>query len=248
MTRTVLITGASRGIGRATAIRAGREGWKVAVNYRDDRKSAEMTVKDTIAAGGSAVAVQADVSDEVAVARMFDFAENAFGPLTSFVNNAGVLGPSLPLAEMDTLRLKRMIEVNLFGALLCAREAARRLSALPVDENAAIVNVSSLAARTGSPDEYVDYAATKGAIDSLTIGLSKELGRYGVRVNAVRPGFIQTDIHASGGRPDRAIRLGALTPVGRAGGAEEVAEAIVWLLSDAASYVTGSFIELAGGR
>ncbi|OJH36922.1 SDR family oxidoreductase [Cystobacter ferrugineus] len=248
MTKNVLITGASRGIGRATALLAGRAGWNVAINYIGNTAAAESAVAEVIAAGGRAIAIQGDVSQEADVLRMFDEAEAAFGPLTSFVNNAGVLGPSMPLAEMDSSRLRRILEVNVLGALLAAREAARRMARLGPGSGAAIVNVSSLASRTGSPNEYVDYAAAKGAMDALTLGLSKELGRHGIRVNAVRPAFIETDIHASGGRPDRAQVLGAQTPLGRSGRPDEVAEAILWLLSDASSYVTGSFIDLAGGR
>jgi len=248
MSKVVLITGASRGIGRAAARLAGRRGWSVGVNYAGDAEAARASVAEVEAAGGRALAIQGDVSVEAEVIAMFDAAQDAFGPLDGFVNNAGVLGPSMPLAEMDADRMRRIFDVNVFGAYLCAREAARRLSRNRGGRGCAIVNVSSAAARLGSPNEYVDYAGSKGAIDTLTIGLAKELGPEGVRVNAIRPGLIETDIHASGGRPDRAATLGATTPIGRAGTAEEVAEAIVWLLDDASSYVTGALLDVAGGR
>lgn len=242
---TVLITGASRGIGRATAIRAAQDGWSVAVNYRENRHAADETVAAVQAMGARAIAIGADVADEAQIVRLFDEAEGALGPLTAFVNNAGVLGESSPLTSMDTARIRRTVEVNLVSAILCAREAAVRLCKLGPGSGASIVNVSSVAARTGAPEEYIDYAATKGGIDSLTIGLSKEIGRYGVRVNAVRPGLIDTDIHID---PQRPARLGALTPIGRAGTAQEAAEAIFWLISPASSYVTGVLLDVGGGR
>lgn len=245
--RTLLITGGSRGIGRATALRAAKAGWNVVVGYRSAEAEALSTVDAVSSSGGRGLPVQCDVSVEAGVSRLFDEGERAFGAITSLANNAGVLGPSRPLAEMDGARLRQVLAVNLFGALLVAREAARRFPLLPPGSGAAIVNVSSAAARSGSPGEYVDYAATKGALDTLTVGLSRELAPQGIRVNAVRPGFIETDIHASGGRPHRARELGAMTPLRRAGSPEEVAEAIFWLLSDAASYVTGTFIDVAGG-
>jgi NAD(P)-dependent dehydrogenase (short-subunit alcohol dehydrogenase family) len=248
MTKVVLITGASRGIGRATARLAGARGWAVGVNFVGNAEAAARTVAEVEAAGGRAVAVRGDVSIETDVVAMFDATREAFGVLDGVVNNAGIVAPSLPLAEIDAQRLKRIFDVNVYGAYLCAREAARRLSKGRGGNGGAIVNVSSAAARLGAPFEYVDYAGSKGAIDTLTIGLAKELGPEGVRVNAVRPGLIDTDIHASGGRPDRAAVLGAETALGRAGTAEEVAEAIVWLLSDAASYVTGALLDVSAGR
>lgn len=248
MSKTILITGASRGIGRAAARLAGRRGWSVGVNYAGNADAAAEAVAAVEAAGGRALAIQGDVSAEADVTAMFDAAEKAFGRLDGFVNNAGVLGPSLALADMDAARMKRIFDVNVFGAFLCAREAARRLSKSRGGRGGAIVNISSAAARLGSPLEYVDYAASKGAMDTMTIGLAKELGPEGVRVNAIRPGLIETDIHASGGRPDRAATLGATTPLGRAGTADEVAEAIVWLLSDASSYVSGALLDVGGGR
>lgn len=243
-----LITGASRGIGRATARALGAKGWSVGVNYTRDDKAAEQTAREVEQAGGRALVLQANVADESAVLAMFDSVEKAFGRLDALVNNAGIVAPSMPLADMDVARLKRMFDVNVLGAYLCAREAARRMSTDRGGMGGAIVNVSSAAARLGSPNEYVDYAGSKGAVDTMTIGLAKELGPRGVRVNAVRPGIIDTEIHASGGKPDRAAQLGAQTPAGRPGTADEVAAAIVWLLSDAASYVNGAVLDVAGGR
>lgn len=246
--RVVLITGASRGIGRATARLLGDKGAAVGVNYVRDLSAAQETADEVERAGGRAVLLPGDVADETAVVAMFDELETAFGSVDALVNNAGIVGPSMPLAEMDTARLKRMFDVNVFGAYLCAREAARRMSTDRGGRGGAIVNVSSAASRLGSPNEYVDYAGAKGAIDTMTIGLAKELGPRGVRVNAVRPGLIETDIHASGGQPQRAATLGAQTPLKRPGSADEVAQAIVWLLSDAASYVTGALLDVSGGR
>jgi NAD(P)-dependent dehydrogenase (short-subunit alcohol dehydrogenase family) len=248
MTKVILITGASRGIGRATARLAGARGWAVGVNFVGNAEAAARTVNEVEAAGGRAVAVRGDVSIESDVVAMFDATEAALGAIDGLVNNAGIVAPSLPLAEIGAERLKRIFDVNVYGAYLCAREAARRLAKGRGGHGGAIVNLSSAAARLGAPFEYVDYAGSKGAIDTLTIGLAKELGPEGVRVNAVRPGLIDTDIHASGGKPDRAAVLGAGTPLGRAGTAEEVAEAIVWLLSDAASYVTGALLDVSAGR
>lgn len=246
--KTILITGGTRGIGRATALLCARQGWSVALNYVRDSTAAEHTVREVRAGGGNAVTLRGDVAVEDDVIAMFGEAETKLGGLDGVVINAGIVAPSLSLADMDSARLKRMFEVNVYGAYLCARESARRLPKDRGGKGGSIVLVSSAASRLGSPFEYVDYAGSKAAIDTLAIGLAKELAPQGVRVNAVRPGLIETDIHASGGQPDRAKRLGAATPMGRAGRPEEVAEAIVWLLSDGASYTTGAILDVAGGR
>lgn len=248
MSKIILVTGGSRGIGRATAIGAGARGWSVGVNYRSDEASAQATIAAVEAAGGKAVAIAGDVAREDDVVSMFATTKETFGGLDGLVNNAGIVGPTLQLAEMSADRIKHMFDVNIFGAFLCAREAARLLSRKRGGPGGAIVNVSSAAARLGAPNSYVDYAASKGAIDTLTLGLSKELGPEGVRVNAVRPGVIDTEIHASGGEPDRAATMGPQLPLGRAGKAEEVAEAILWLLSGQSSYVSGALIDVAGAR
>lgn len=246
--KTIFITGGTRGIGRATALNCARNGWRLALNYRSDEPAADETAREVRAAGGHAITLRGDVAVEAEVVSMFDEAQSKLGRIDGVVINAGIVAPSLPLADMDSARLKRMFEVNVYGAYLCARESARRLSKDRGGHGGSVVLVSSAASRLGSPFEYVDYAGSKGAIDTLTIGLAKELAQQGVRVNAVRPGLIETDIHASGGQPDRAKRLGAGTPMGRAGRPEEVAEAIVWLLGDGASYTTGAILDVAGGR
>jgi NAD(P)-dependent dehydrogenase (short-subunit alcohol dehydrogenase family) len=246
--KVVLITGASRGIGRATAISLAAVGWDIGVNYARDAAAANETATYVQRAGARTCLIQADVADESAVIAMFEAVESAFGRIDALVNNAGIVAPSAPLVDMEGARLKRMFDVNVLGAFLCAREAARRMSTDRGGHGGAIVNVSSAASRLGSPNEFVDYAGSKGAIDSMTIGLAKELGPRGVRVNAVRPGLIDTEIHANTGAPDRAAVLGAQTPAGRAGHAQEVAAAITWLLSDAASYVSGALLDVSGGR
>jgi len=243
--KSVLITGGSRGIGRASALLAARDGHAVAVNYRSEKAAAEAVVAEIVARGGRALAVPGDVADESDVVAMFASAEDALGPLGAVVANAGIVAPKAKLVAMDLPRMRRVFEVNCLGALLTAREAAKRLAK---NGGGSIVFISSAAARLGSPNLYVDYAASKGAIDTLTKGLSVELAPDHIRVNAVRPGLIETDIHASGGEPERAKVLGATAPMGRPGKPEEIAEAVVWLMSDAASYVTGAILDVSGGR
>jgi len=247
MSKTILITGASRGIGRAAAILAGQKGWSVGVNYVGNKAAADDVVAAVMAAGGKAKAIQGDVANEADVIAMFKQTEE-LGPLDGLVVNAGIVAPASKLMDIDTERLKRMFDVNILGAYVCAREGVRRMARSRGGKGGSIVILSSAAARLGGPSEYVDYAGSKGAMDTLTIGLSKEVGPEGIRVNAVRPGLIETDIHASGGQPDRAQRLGATAPLGRPGTADEVGESIVWLLSDAASYVTGALLDVTGGR
>lgn len=248
MDKVLLVTGGSRGIGAATARLAARQGWGVAVNYRGNSLAADEVVRDIRAAGGSAITVQADVADEAQVLRMFEKVDAKLGRLNGLVNNAGVVDVSARVDEMSLARWRRMFDINVIGSLLCAREAVRRMSTRHGGEGGAIVNLSSAAARLGSPGQYVDYAAAKGAIDAFTIGLAKEVAGEGIRVNAVRPGLIETEIHASGGLPNRVKDLQHQVPMQRGGTAEEVAQAIVWLLSDAASYTTMSLIDVSGGR
>lgn len=246
--KNVLITGAGRGIGRATALLCGARGWSVVVNYVQDERAARETVQAVQSAGGRALAVRGDVTLEADVVELFAAGAREFGGLDGVVVNAGIVAPAQALAQMSAARLHRMVEVNVYGALLCAREAARHLGRAQGGRGGSIVLVSSAAARLGSPNEYVDYAASKAALDTLARGLSIELGPQGVRVNTVRPGIIETEIHASGGDPDRPARLGRGTPLGRPGRAEEVAEAIVWLLGDGASYTSGAVLDVTGGR
>ena len=248
MSPIVLITGASRGIGAATARLAAARGYDVAVNYHQHREAAKAVANAVREQGRRALLVGADISDESQIVNMFQSIDAQLGPLNALVNNAGILEPQSRVEDMTAERLQRLFAVNISGALLCAREAIARMSVRKGGQGGAIVNVSSMAARLGSPDEYVDYAASKGAVDSLTIGLAKELAADEIRVNAVRPGIIDTDIHASGGEPDRLARVAPSVPMQRGGTAGEVAEAICWLLSDQASYCTGTFIDVSGGR
>ena len=248
MDKVLLVTGASRGIGAATALLAAQRGYAVAVNYHRNQAAAEAVVAAIHAGGGRAVAIAANVADEIDVQRLFVETELALGPLSALVNNAGVLEPQLRLDEMSVARWQRILTTNVIGPLLCCREAVKRLSTRHGGQGGAIVNVSSAAARLGSAGEYVDYAASKGALDTLTIGLAKEVAGEGIRVNAVRPGFIYTGMHADGGEPGRVDRVKSAVPLQRGGQPQEVAEAILWLLSDAASFTTGSFIDVAGGR
>ena len=248
MTPIVLITGASRGIGAATALLAAANGYAVAVNYTANSLAADEVVRQIRASGGQAMAVRADVAKEAEVLLMFDKIDAKFGRLTALVNNAGVVDDVCRVDAITTARLQRMFGVNVLGSFICAREAILRMSTIHGGAGGSIVNVSSAAARIGSPGQYVDYAAAKGAIDTFTLGLAKEVAGEGIRVNAVRPGIIDTDIHASGGQPDKARVQGPSAPMQRAGTAAEVAEAIVWLMSDKASYTTGVLLDVAGGR
>lgn len=243
MSKVVIVTGGSRGIGAATAKLLGAKGYAVCVNYLANRELADDAADCIIRAGGRAFACQADVSSEADVISLFDAAEERFGKVTHLVNNAGILFTQSKLVDIDLERFNQVLNSNVVSCFLCSREAVRRFPA-----GSAIVNVSSLASQTGSPFEYVDYAASKGAMDTLTKGLSREVAASEIRVNAVRPGFIYTDMHADGGEPGRVDRLAPQIPMQRGGSAEEVANTIAWLLSDEASYVTGSFIDVAGGR
>jgi NAD(P)-dependent dehydrogenase (short-subunit alcohol dehydrogenase family) len=244
----LIVTGASRGIGAATARLAAERGYAVCVNYRSNRAAADALVAAIQADGGNALALQADVAREDEVVRLFETACAKLGPLTALANNAGILERQMRVEAMDAARIERVFATNVTGAFLCAREAVRRMSTRHGGSGGAIVNVSSMAARLGGPGEYVDYAASKGAIDALTIGLAKEVATEGIRVNAVRPGVIHTDIHASGGEPGRVERVKAQVPMQRGGEPEEVARAILWLLSTEASYCTGTFVDVSGGR
>ena len=248
MDNVLLVTGGSRGIGAATARLAARRGWAVAVNYAARPDAAETVVREIQAGGGRALAVAADVADEAQVLAMFERIDRELGRLTGLVNNAGVVDVSARVDEMSVARWRRLFDINVIGSMLCAREAVRRMSTRHGGAGGSIVNLSSAAARLGAPSWYVDYAATKGAIDTFTIGLAKEVAAEGIRVNAVRPGLIETDIHASGGAPGRVQALAHQVPMQRGGTAEEVAEAIVWLLSPEASYTTMSLLDVSGGR
>lgn len=244
----VLVTGASAGIGAATARLAAEAGWDVGVNYRTDQTGAEQTAKAVETAGGRALLLRADVADPAQVKAMFSALDEELGRLDALVNNAGIVAPAARVEEIDADRLALLFAVNVTGSFLCAAEAVRRMSRAHGGQGGAIVNLSSVAALLGGPNQYVDYAATKGAIDSFTIGLAAEQATHGVRVNAVRPGIIDTPIHGKGGAPDRVAQLAPVVPMQRAGTAEEVAEAILWLLSDKSTYVTGEILKVTGGR
>lgn len=246
--KVVLITGASRGIGAATALLAAKQGWAVAVNYVSNSLAADEIVRQILAAGGTAMAIQADVAVEADVIRLFQAVDAKLGRISGLVNNAGVVDMPSRVDAMSVERLNRMWTTNITSSFVCAREAVKRMSTKGGGEGGSIVNLSSAAARLGSPGQYVDYAASKAAIDAFTIGLAKEVALERIRVNAVRPGIIDTDIHASGGLPDRAAQVAPQVPMQRAGTAHEVAEAIVWLLSEASSYTTGSIVDVTGGR
>ena len=248
MNPTLLVTGGSRGIGAATALLAAQRGYAVAVNYTTNSLAADEVVRQIRAQGGNAITVQADVSDEAQIMAMFQKIDAKLGRLTALVNNAGVVDVAARVDEMSVARLKRMFDINVLGSFVCAREAVKRMSTRFGGSGGAIVNVSSAAARLGGGGQYVDYAASKGAIDTFTVGLAKEVACEGIRVNAVRPGIIETEIHASGGQPDRIRQMAPQVPMQRAGSAEEVAQAIMWLLSGDASYTTGSLLDVTGGR
>ncbi len=248
MKRVLLITGGSRGIGAATALLAAQDGWAVAVNYANNQAAANQVVQAIAQTGGQAIAVQGDVADEAQIARLFATVDQQLGRVTGLVNNAGVVDVTARVEEMSWERLERMMRINVLGTFACAKEAIRRMSTRHGGQGGVIVNLSSAAARLGAPGQYVDYAASKGAVDTFTVGLAKELATESIRVNAVRPGVIDTDIHASGGLPNRARDLAPQIPMQRPGTAQETAQAIVWLLSDKASYVTGTCLDVTGGR
>ncbi|MGM3161937.1 SDR family oxidoreductase [Dickeya undicola] len=248
MQKITLITGGSRGIGRATALHLARQGHWIAISYLRQHQQAQQVVADIHALGGKALAIAADVADEQQIMSLFTRIDHELGPISGLVNNAGILRPQARIEDLDASRLNTLFAANITGCFLCAREAVKRMAHRHGGRGGAIVNVSSAASRLGSPYEYVDYAASKGAVDSMTRGLSLEVAAEGIRVNAVRPGFIYTDIHADGGEPGRVDRVSQAIPMQRGGQPEEVASAIAWLLSDEASYVTGSFIDLAGGK
>lgn len=246
--KIALVTGASRGIGRATAILLAEQGYAVGVNYLSNEMAARAVVNDITVNGGRAIALQADIADEAQVVAMFRRINDELGPITALVNNAGILFQQTTIENLSAERINKVLSTNVTGYFLCCREAVKIMSHRHGGKGGAIVNVSSAASRLGAPGEYVDYAASKGAVDTLTTGLALEVAACGIRVNCVRPGLIYTEMHASGGEPERVDRLKASLPMQRGGQPEEVAQAICWLLSDSASYVTGSFLELAGGK
>ncbi|QXI30675.1 SDR family oxidoreductase [Pseudomonas vanderleydeniana] len=248
MEKVIVITGGSRGIGAATALLAAQQGYRICINYLRDEEAAHRVQEQVRALGAQAITVRADVSDEDEVIHLFQRVDAELGPVTALVNNAGTVGHKSRVDEMSEFRILQTLKTNVLGPMLCAKHAVLRMSPRHGGQGGSIVNVSSAAARLGSANEYVDYAASKGALDTFTLGLSKELAGEGIRVNAVRPGFIFTEFHALSGDPDRVSKLEPGIPMGRGGRAEEVAEGIIWLLSDKASYTTGTFLDLAGGR
>ncbi|WP_300726596.1 SDR family oxidoreductase [Pseudomonas sp.] len=248
MDKVIVITGGSRGIGAATALLAAREGYRVCINYLTDDEAAREVLTQVRALGVQAISVRADVSNEDEIISLFARVDLELGPVTALVNNAATVGHKSRVDDMSELRILHTLKTNVLGPILCAKHAVLRMSPRHGGQGGNIVNVSSVAARLGSPAEYVDYAASKGAVDTFTLGLSKELAGEGIRVNAVRPGYIFTDFHALSGDPGRVSKLEPIIPMGRGGRAEEVAEAIIWLLSDKASYTTGTFLDLGGGR
>ena len=246
-TKNVLITGGGRGIGAATARLLAQQGWRVCINYVHQAQAAQEVAREIERGGGQALTIAADIAQPEAVQKLFDFVDREMGPLQGLVNNAGIIAPMMRFEDMEPTRWARVIGTNLMGTFACAREAVLRMSTQRSGGGGAIVNLSTALTRSGAPGMYVDYAATKSAIETLTIGLAREVAAHGIRVNCVRPGLIDTDIHASGGDPERAAKAKDFVPIRRAGQASEVAQAIAWLLSEQASYTTGSFIDVAGG-
>ncbi len=248
MNKVMIVTGASRGIGASTALLAAQRGYRVCVNYRNNRQAADEVVRQIEHSGGRALAVAADVALEADVMRLFETVDRELGRVTALVNNAGILEQQTRLEGIDAARLHRIFATNVIGSFICAREAVRRMSTRHGGQGGGIVNISSRASQIGSPGEFIDYAASKGAVDTLTIGLAKEVGEEGIRVNAVSPGFIYTEMHASAGEPDRVERVKVFAPMKRGGTPQEVANAVLWLLSDEASYTTGAILDVSGGR
>jgi len=248
ISKVVVVTGGSRGIGAAISKLAAHKGYKVCVNYNNNESTANDVVKEILNAGGSAIAVQADISNEKEVVRLFEVVDSKLGQTTALVNNAGIITLQSKLVDMDASRLQKLFNTNVVGSFLCAREAIKRMSNKHKGNGGSIINLSSAAARIGSPNEFIDYAASKGAIDTMTLGLSKEVAEDGIRVNAVRPGLIDTELHSDSGDADRPTKLKQFVPMKRVGTAEEVANTVLWLMSEEASYVTGALVDVTGGR